>query len=165
MSSGTIFASEVKSWSLDNNGKDSSIENSWSLSNTDPVKDVEVKKTPLDKDNVSTWKILEKKGSPEEAETKKQEEAKLKQDINTYIIESYKVQWNKIIKDLSANLSKKIPDPEERILAYEKIQDSLELRIKRTETLKMSASKKEVLQNFLEHLISLLDKKIEELKE
>lgn len=86
-------------------------------------------------------------------------ETKLKRDINSYIIESYKAQWNKIIKDLSIKLTKTIAEPEERKLAYEKIQDSLKSRLEKTEETEGSDSKKEILQEFLRHLIQLLDKK------
>lgn len=91
-------------------------------------------------------------------------ETKLKKDINSYIIESYKAQWNKIIKDLSIKLTKTIAEPEERKLAYEKIQESLKSRLDKTEDLEGSDSKKEILQEFLRHLIQLLDKKIEEIE-
>lgn len=91
-------------------------------------------------------------------------EIRLKKDINAYIIESYKAQWNKIIKDLSIKLGKAIPDPEERITAYEKIQESLKIRLDKTEEMVLGPSKKEILQEFLNHLIQLLDKKIDELK-
>lgn len=92
-----------------------------------------------------------------------EEEEKIKQDINSYIIESYKAQWTKIIKDLSIKLTKTVPDIEERKEAYKKIQSSLELRKKKTEKVKMSDTKKLILTEFLDHMIDLLDTKINEL--
>ena len=92
-----------------------------------------------------------------------QEEQKLKQDINTYIIESYKAQGTKIIKDLSIKLSKSLPDKNDRQEAYQKIRMSLETRLEKTGKLKMSETKKLILKEFLSHMIELLDKKIEEL--
>lgn len=91
-------------------------------------------------------------------------ELRLKRDINAYIIESYKAQWNKIIKDLNMKLSKTIPEPEERKLALGKIQESLKSRLDKTEEMGASESKKEILQEFLKHLIQLLDKKIDEIE-
>lgn len=95
---------------------------------------------------------------------KKKTEIKLKRDINAYIIESYKAQWNKIIKDLSIKLTKTIPDLNERKVAYQKIQESLKIRLEKTEETEWSSSKKEILQEFLRHLIYLLDKKIDEIE-
>ena len=99
----------------------------------------------------------------QETETDADEEEKIKQDINTYIIESYKAQGTKIIKDLSSKLTKTIPDADERIDAYKKIQNSLEKKKKRLETDKMTATKRLILREFLDHMIDLLGKKIEEL--
>lgn len=96
-------------------------------------------------------------------EEEEEEEQKLKQDINTYIIESYKAQWSKIIKDLSVKLTKSLPDKKDRQEAYKKIRSSLETRLEKTGKLKMSETKKLILKEFLNHMIDLLDKKIEEL--
>ena len=117
-----------------------------------------------DKDKkTSSWSLKQDENTTEEAETDGDEEEKIKQDINTYIIESYKAQGTKIIKDLSAKLTKTIPDADERIDAYKKIQNSLELRKKRLETDKMTTTKRLILREFLDHMIDLLGKKIEEL--
>lgn len=96
-------------------------------------------------------------------EEEEEEEQKLKQDINTYIIESYKAQWSKIIKDLSVKLTKSIPAKDDRKQAYKKIRSSLEIRLEKTGKLKMSETKKLILKEFLSHMIDLLDKKIDEL--
>ena len=112
----------------------------------------------------STGKVDEKRSDDsDDTSVNTEEEEKIKQDINTYIIESYKVQWTKIIKDLSAKLTKTLPDPEDRKQAYEKIKASLEMRKKRTEKTKMSDTKKLILTEFLDHMIDLLDAKITEL--
>lgn len=128
-------------------------------------------KNKKDEDEESDWlKTLDEESwtwsnSQEKNETEKRKtEIKLKRDINAYIIESYKAQWNKIIKDLSIKLTKTIPDPEERKVAYEKIQESLKSRLEKTEESEGSSSKKEILQEFLRHLITLLDKKIDEIE-
>jgi hypothetical protein len=115
-----------------------------------------------------TIKIESGSGMTEEAslqaEADLKEEKKIKQDINTYIIDSYKVQGTKIVKDLSTKLNKTISDPKDRQEAYRKIRSSLELRLEKTERLKMSETKKLILQEFLTHMIDLLGMKIEELK-
>lgn len=107
----------------------------------------------------STWAAIETNDTE-----RRKIELKLKRDINSYIIESYKAQGNKIIKDLSSKLTKTIPEQEERKLAYEKIQESLKIRLEKTEEIENSNSKKEILQEFLKHLIQLLDKKIDEIE-
>jgi hypothetical protein len=92
-------------------------------------------------------------------------EKRIKQEINTYIIESYKAQWNKIIKDLSAKLTISIPEEKDRKIAYEKIRASLSMRIEQTqEDETISETKREILIEFLKHLIGLLNKKISELE-
>lgn len=116
--------------------------------------------TDADEEKTETGTLDDIKTSSEKSD----EEEKLKQDINTYIIESYKAQWSKIVKELSVKLTKSIPDGKDRQEAYKKIQSSLELRVKRTERLKMSETKKMILAEFLEHVIGLLEKKIEELE-
>ncbi len=108
----------------------------------------------------SSWSI--QKEVSEEIDS--EEEEKIKQDINSYIIESYKAQGTKIIKDLSTKLTKTLPDTNERQEAYRKIQDSLELRKNRMEKVKMSETKRLILEEFLNHMIDLLGKKIEELE-
>ena len=105
----------------------------------------------------------ESTGVSYEGKVKQEEEEKIKQDINSYIIESYKAQWTKIIKDLNNKLSKTLPADADRKDAYEKIRSSLALRKKRIENTPMSDTKKLILDEFLEHMIDLLDKKIAEL--
>ncbi len=124
--------------------------------------------------DISTWSILSWSWRdilvdeiPDIGTSKTEEEAreeeKLKKDINTYIIESYKAQWSKIVKELSIKLTQTLPDPKDRQEAYKKIRSSLELRLERIVRVKMSDTKKLILQEFLSHIISLLNKKVEEL--
>jgi hypothetical protein len=133
---------------------------SWVINQTEESKDKN--------ESRDTIKIESGSGMTEEAplqaEADLKEEKKIKQDINTYIIDSYKVQGTKIVKDLSTKLNKTISDPKDRQEAYRKIRSSLELRLEKTERLKMSETKKLILQEFLTHMIDLLGMKIEELK-
>lgn len=177
-----IIISFLASWSSvsakneENNERQSVVTDSWArlplqikqdkdTSETDGNKSGKIsQKTNLsEKTNLSgsvdTWSTFENNDSE-----KRKVEIRLKREINSYIIESYKAQWNKIIKDLSIKLTKAIPEESERKLAYEKIQDSLKSRLEKTEDLEGSDSKKEILQEFLKHLIQLLDKKIDEIE-
>lgn len=92
------------------------------------------------------------------------EKEQVKKEINEYIIDSYKVQGSKILKDLDIKLQSALPETEERIEAYGKILQSLELRKKRVENMKASETKKLILNEFLSHMISGIKKKIESLQ-
>ncbi len=92
-----------------------------------------------------------------------QDDTKIKQDIQAYIIESYKAQWAKILKDLDVKLQKTIPDRSERQDAYGKIRDSLEIRKKKIDDVDTSIIKKEILSAFIDYMIGSIDEKIQEL--
>jgi hypothetical protein len=93
-----------------------------------------------------------------------EEKEKVKQELNAYIIDSYKAQGNKIIKELDAKLQKAIPDPDEREEAYKKILISLQLREKRINNMKAGETKKLILKEFLNHMINNIEKKIENIE-
>lgn len=96
-------------------------------------------------------------------ENSSQSDAKIKQDIQAYIIESYKAQWAKILKDLDVNLQKTIPDKADRQEAYTKIRDSLALRKKRIDSIDTSIIKKEILTAFIDYMIGTINIKIQAL--
>lgn len=100
----------------------------------------------------------------EDPDISQEEEAKVKKDLNEFIIESYKAQGTKILKELDIKLQKSLPETSERIEAYKKILSSLELREKRLERMKTSQTKKIILKGFLDHMINSLKKKIESLE-
>ncbi len=140
------------------------FDNTWS--NILPISSETGSNSKNDKnENETKWEFYSGSTSIENSKTieESEEEQKLKQDINTYIIESYKAQWSRIIKDLSIKLAKSIPDKTDRQEAYRKIRMSLETRLEKTGKLKMSETKKLILKEFLSHTIDLLDKKIDEL--
>lgn len=90
---------------------------------------------------------------------------KIKQEISSYIIDSYKAQWDKILKDIDQTLQKTAPDKGDRIEAYKKIRISLEARRNRNNTAKkVSEISRMIINEFLIHMIDSIDKKIEELK-
>jgi hypothetical protein len=139
----------------------SKIISSWWTIQSNENKDNDESRESEKKESGSN-SIEEDISSPESESNK--EEKKIKQDINAYIIDSYKAQGSKIVKDLSVKLTKTIPDEKDRQEAYSKIRTSLELRLDKTERLKMSDTKKLILKEFLTHMIDLLDKKIAELR-
>jgi hypothetical protein len=90
---------------------------------------------------------------------------KIKQEISSYIIDSYKSQWDKILKDIDQTLQKTTPDISERIEAYEKIQSSLEARRQRNKnSLKINETSKVIVDAFLWHMIDSIEKKKKELR-
>jgi hypothetical protein len=90
---------------------------------------------------------------------------KVQQEINTYILEAYKIQWNKILKDIDSSLQKINPDAETRIQAYYNIQKTLEMRKKRVRAMTLSDNNKDILNDYLEYMIQALKKRQAELKE
>ncbi len=85
--------------------------------------------------------------------------------INSYILETYKAQWDKILKDMDLSLQKKIPDIEKRTQAYTSIQTTLELRKNRILKVNISEVNKSLLNSYFEYMIDSLEKKKESLKE
>lgn len=128
--------------------------------------------TPTNKSQ--TWNILKTeswdeewiddiKKIPEESATEAKKE-KIKQEISSYIIDSYKAQWDKILKDIDQTLQKTNPDKRDRIEAYKKIRISLEARrIKNNQWKKISETSKMIINEFLWHIIESIDKKVQEL--
>ena len=114
-----------------------------------------------DTEKSSEWGTWEYLYGEEKTDTEKEED--IKNDINAYIIESYKAQGSKIIKDLSVKFIKSIPEKKDRQEAYRKIRESFKLRLEKTEKLRMTEIRKLILREYLTHMIDLLDKKIEEL--
>lgn len=90
---------------------------------------------------------------------------KIKQEISSYIIDSYKSQWDKILKDIDQTLQKTAPDIDDRIQAYDKIQASLEARRQRNKSsLKINETSKMIVDAFLGHMIDSIEKKKKELR-
>ena len=90
---------------------------------------------------------------------------KIKQEVSSYIIESYKIQWDKILKDIDQTLLKSVPNKDDRIEAYTKIQSSLEgRRTRNNNSSKISETSKVIIEAFLTHMIDSIEKKVADLK-
>lgn len=113
--------------------------------------------------------------SQKEEETKKvdkpdaldeyQEKEKVQREINSYILEAYKIQGNKILKDIDISLQKINLDNETRIQAYARIQKTLEMRKRRVQNMDLSDNNKSILIKYLDYLISILKRRQAELKD
>lgn len=101
----------------------------------------------------------------EEWDETKTEKENIQSLINSYILETYKAQWEKILKDMDLNLQKKIPDIEKRIKAYDSIQTTLELRKNRILKVDLSESNKQLLSDYFDYMIDALEKRKELLTE
>ncbi len=83
----------------------------------------------------------------------------LQETVNDYILQVYKLQSNKILKDLGTSLEKVANTPGAKIKAYENIKDTL--RARKTEVLEntaMGENSKKLLITYLDFLISEIHK-------
>jgi hypothetical protein len=94
-----------------------------------------------------------------------QEKEKVQREINSYILEAYKIQGNKILKDIDISLQKINLDNETRIQAYARIQKTLEMRKRRVQNMDLSDNNKSILIKYLDYLISILKRRQAELKD
>jgi len=119
----------------------------------------------------SSWSQINKEDRLEQpnntwaTEEKEEKQQKIREEISSFIIESYKAQWDKIVRDIETTLQKNVPDRAERMRAYERIQLSLEARKKMNRSSsKMSDTNKEIIDIFLSYMIDSIEKKKEEIK-
>lgn len=82
-----------------------------------------------------------------------------------YILEVYKLQGSKILKDIDVSLQKINTDSETRIKAYARIQRTLEMRRKRVQNMDLSENNKAILTAYLQYMITALEKKQANLKD
>ncbi len=150
-----IFASEEKPTRLIDLSPKENTELSWAVLTGTSVKLTEKKSNKVEK-------IIPKDDTPNES-TISEEDDKEKENIqnliNSYILETYKAQWEKILKDMDLNLQKKIPDIEKRIKAYDSIQTTLELRKTRILKVNLSESNKQLLSDYFDYMIDSLEKR------
>ena len=99
----------------------------------------------------------------EESVTEEKKE-QIKETISSFIIDSYKAQGDKILKDIDQTLQKTTPNKDDRIEAYKKIRISLEARRERNNlSKKVSETSKFIVGEFLLHMIDSIDKRISDL--
>lgn len=89
-----------------------------------------------------------------------QESKNLQENINNYILDIYKLQWNKIIAELDNNLEKMNINKEWKKEVYSNIQETLKLRKKSVESDKNTGKNaKIILINYLDHMINEFENK------
>lgn len=72
------------------------------------------------------------------------------------ILEVYKAQWNKVIKEIDQSLEKLNPNPKIRINSYTSIQKTLELRKKRVAKSQMSALARDIILEYLDYMLAAI---------
>lgn len=95
----------------------------------------------------------------EKTEEKKTEEKKTEKNAQKIILEVYKIQGNKILKDMDLNIIKVNPDPKVRIEVYSGIQKTLEFRKQKLEKSEMSNESKDILTGYIDYMVYVIEKK------
>lgn len=93
------------------------------------------------------------------SEEKKIEEKKTEKNAQKIILEVYKIQGNKILKDMDTNITKVNPDPKVRIEVYTWIQKTLEFRKQKLEKSEMSEESKDILTGYIDYMLYAIEKK------
>lgn len=145
----------------------------WSVKSTETSPKISEKKKSSEK-IVPIKEELDKTGSTTDDEEENSKESKwatkdekenVQSLINSYILDTYKAQWDKILKDMELSLQKKIPDISKRIQAYDSIQNTLELRKNRILKVNISDANKLLLSKYFDYMIESLEKRKENLEE
>lgn len=110
-------------------------------------------------------KILEKKSiSKQDTEAEKKDKEKTMNDINTFLIESYKIKIDKILINLNLSIERVTNnDPVAQAQLLEKIQSAISLKIQTMNTREISENRKKVLSSVFSYIQTNLDAKISQL--
>lgn len=103
--------------------------------------------------------LTEKIESNEDKKEKKVEEKKTEINAQKIILEVYKIQGNKILKDMDSSIEKINPDPKIRIEIYSSIQKTLEFRKQKLWKSEMSNDSKDILIWYIDYMVSAIEKR------
>ncbi len=92
-------------------------------------------------------------------EEKKVEDKKTEKNAQKIILEVYKIQGNKILKDMDSSIERVNPDPKVRIGVYTSIQKTLEFRKQKLEKSELSDESKDLLTGYIEYMVAAIEKK------
>ena len=87
------------------------------------------------------------------------------QDINTYILDAYKAQGDKILKNLDISLKKTMPKSADQIDAYKRLRSALISNIQQAKEANMSDTRRGLVVAYLNYLIDQITLRISELQE
>ena len=93
------------------------------------------------------------------SEEKKIEDKKKEQIIWKLTVETFKLQGNKILKDIDVSIERVYPDPKIRIEVYTSIQKTLEFRKQKLEKSEFSPEAKYIFKTYLEYMVAAIEKK------
>ncbi len=110
-------------------------------------------------EKVDKESLTEKIESTENIKEKKVEEKKTEINAQRIILEVYKIQGNKILKDMDASIEKINPDPKIRIEIYSSIQKTLEFRKQKLWKSEMSNDSKDILIWYIDYMVSAIEKR------
>lgn len=95
---------------------------------------------------------------------KLKEREKTINDINAFLIESYKLKIDKILSDLNASLERATKnDPDAQIQLLKKIQSDIGVKVEIIESKQVSQNRKKILSSIFAYIHESLDKTIEKL--
>ena len=86
------------------------------------------------------------------------------QDINTYILDAYKAQGDKILKNLDMSLKKTMPKTEDQIDAYKRLRSALISNKNQAKEANMSDTRRGLVTAYLNYLIDQIRTRIAELE-
>lgn len=101
----------------------------------------------------------QEESSDNTTEEKKVEDKKTEKNAQKIILEVYKIQGNKILKDMDISIEKVNPDPKVRIEVYKSIQKTLEFRKQKLEKSELSDESKDILTGYIEYMVAAIEKK------
>lgn len=110
-------------------------------------------------EKIDKEKKSEKIESSSDTEEKKVEEKKTEINAKKIILEVYKIQGNKILKDMDVSIEKINPNPKIRIEIYSSIQRTLEFRKQKLGKSEMSNDNKDILIWYIDYMVSTIEKK------
>ncbi len=110
-------------------------------------------------EKVDKEKKIEKVESSTDTEEKKVEEKKTEINAKKIILEVYKIQGNKILKDMDVSIEKINPNPKIRIEIYSSIQRTLEFRKQKLWKSEMSNDNKDILIWYIDYMVGAIEKR------
>ncbi|MDD2916864.1 MAG: hypothetical protein PHH70_03400 [Candidatus Gracilibacteria bacterium] len=102
--------------------------------------------------------------SPEETKLSKKEKEQTIDDINTFLIESYKIKIDKILANLNMSLERVTNnDPVAQAKLLEKIRGDIDIKIQVINSRSISENRKKILSSIFSYIQENLDTKISKL--
>lgn len=120
--------------------------------------------------SLSSWSMIDLPPLFDEntdANLRAREEKKIlvMQDINAYILDAYRAQWDKILRNLDMSLKKTMPKVKDQIAAYRRLKQTLIENKEHIQNIDISETRRELIVTFLNYFIGEVNIRIEGLIE